>query len=154
VHEVAYGPAGDVLSFAADFEQHCEGAAPALFGSIHFNSGAPVPPALTLSLRGCTSCRAGDYFAVEGRLTNPDTRDVVVEIKVGMRLPDGSALNLLGQAGEHLVLTLPAGFEQTFPIINLRLPPGLQTGAWRFEGTLLEVVLTFDRKVKVFEIEP
>ena len=71
-----------------------------------------------------------------------------------MRLPDGSALNLLGQAGEHLVLTLPAGFEQTFPIINLRLPPGLQTGAWRFEGTLLEVVLTFDRKVKVFEIEP
>jgi hypothetical protein len=27
--------------FAADFEQHCEGAAPALFGSVRFNSAVP-----------------------------------------------------------------------------------------------------------------
>ena len=80
----------------------------------------------------------------------------MVEVKVGIRLPDGSAVNLFGQSGEHLVLTLPAGFDATFPLVNLQLPSGLQTGAWRFEGTLQEVALgrTFDREVKVFEIEP
>jgi hypothetical protein len=36
--EVEYDPSGDVVSFAADFEQHCEGDDPALFGSIHYNS--------------------------------------------------------------------------------------------------------------------
>lgn len=34
---------GDVLSFAVDFEQHCEGAPPALFGSIRINSDVPLP---------------------------------------------------------------------------------------------------------------
>lgn len=42
VLEVVYGPGGEVNSFAADFEQHCEGATPALFGSIRFNTG-PIP---------------------------------------------------------------------------------------------------------------
>jgi hypothetical protein len=35
---------GDVISFAADFEQHCEAAtAPAMFGSIRINSDVPLP---------------------------------------------------------------------------------------------------------------
>ncbi len=34
---------GEVISFAADFEQHCEGAPPALFGSIRINSDIPLP---------------------------------------------------------------------------------------------------------------
>lgn len=38
VLEATYGPTGDVLAFAADFEQHCEGGAPALFGAVRFNS--------------------------------------------------------------------------------------------------------------------
>ena len=39
VLEVTYGPGGEVLTFAADFEQHCEGMAPGLFGSIRINTG-------------------------------------------------------------------------------------------------------------------
>jgi hypothetical protein len=156
VHELTYGPSGAVLSFAAEFEQHCEGASPALFGAIYFNAGAQLPPTLNLTLSGCITCKAGYYFAVQGQFTNPGSRDILVEVKFGVRTPDGSPINLLGEAGEHLVVTLPAGFDGTVPLFNLHLPSGLPTGAWRVEGTLLEVALgrTFDRDVKVFEIEP
>lgn len=41
VIDVVYGAGGAVTSFAADFEQHCEGLAPALFGSIRYNYVAP-----------------------------------------------------------------------------------------------------------------
>ena len=44
VLEVVYGPSGEVDRFAATFEQHCEGAAPALLGSVLFNSTLPPPP--------------------------------------------------------------------------------------------------------------
>ncbi len=154
VFEVRYGPGDTVVSFAAEFEQHCEGAAPALSGSILFNSGAPVPPDLTLTLTGCTSCNVGDAFGVSGRLRNPGTRAVVVEVKVGIRFPDGTSQSLL--SGEHVVLTLPSGFDAIFPVANLQIPAGLPTGAWHVEGTVLEVALgrTFDREVRVFKINP
>jgi len=42
IHEVSYGPNGRVHRFAADFEQHCEDAGPALFGAIRYFSTAPV----------------------------------------------------------------------------------------------------------------
>jgi hypothetical protein len=38
VLEVQFGPNGRVERFAADFEQHCEGGEPALFGSVRLNS--------------------------------------------------------------------------------------------------------------------
>jgi hypothetical protein len=46
VFEATYGPSGEVLTFAADFEQHCEGAGPALSGSIRYNAG-PLPSRCT-----------------------------------------------------------------------------------------------------------
>jgi hypothetical protein len=42
VHEVVYGAADDVTAFRATFEQHCEGAAPALRGEIRFNATVPI----------------------------------------------------------------------------------------------------------------
>lgn len=48
VLDVAYGPGDTVISFAADFEQQCEGAAAAMFGSIRYNY---VPPPFTVSPR-------------------------------------------------------------------------------------------------------
>ncbi|HEX4543994.1 MAG TPA: Calx-beta domain-containing protein [Candidatus Acidoferrum sp.] len=38
VLNASYAANGDVLSFATDFEQHCEGLSPTLFGSIRINS--------------------------------------------------------------------------------------------------------------------
>src|SRR5438132_1051563 len=42
VLEATYGADGKVESFAADFEQHCESAGPALFGSIRYDAGDPA----------------------------------------------------------------------------------------------------------------
>jgi hypothetical protein len=43
VHDAAFSLAGELLRFAADFEQHCAfWSTPALFGSIRINSGIPV----------------------------------------------------------------------------------------------------------------
>ena len=45
VHEIVYKADGTVRRFAADFEQHCEDAAPALFGAIRYNAtSADVSP--------------------------------------------------------------------------------------------------------------
>lgn len=38
IHEITLGAGGTVTRFAADFEQHCEGGAPALYGSVRYNS--------------------------------------------------------------------------------------------------------------------
>lgn len=46
VLDVVYGAGDTIVSFAADFEQHCEGQAPAMFGSIRYNF---VPPPFTVS---------------------------------------------------------------------------------------------------------
>ena len=43
VWEAVYGPGGELISFAADLEQHCEGAVPALWGAIRINSDVPQP---------------------------------------------------------------------------------------------------------------
>lgn len=47
VHEASYAADGTPARFRASFEQHCEGMAPALLGSVEF--GTPPPPALELT---------------------------------------------------------------------------------------------------------
>ena len=42
VVEASFGPAGEVRGLTVSFEQHCEGAAPALFGVVHVESDAPA----------------------------------------------------------------------------------------------------------------
>jgi hypothetical protein len=44
VLEAVYGTGGALQRFAADYEQHCEGGAPALAGSVRYNSTFPLPP--------------------------------------------------------------------------------------------------------------
>ena len=38
IHEISFDAGGNLFRFAADFEQHCEGITPALFGAIRYNS--------------------------------------------------------------------------------------------------------------------
>ena len=42
MRELAVGAGGAIVRFAADFEQHCEGLDPALFGSVRYNSTVPT----------------------------------------------------------------------------------------------------------------
>ncbi len=41
VHDIVRAGDGSVARFAADFEQHCNGQAPALYGAVRFNSDVP-----------------------------------------------------------------------------------------------------------------
>ena len=64
---VVYGPSGDVVSFGANFEQHCEGAAPALFGQIRFN-----PALVAAVLPGSRSVQAaGGVASAFAAVINP-----------------------------------------------------------------------------------
>ena len=38
IHQIDFNAGGTLKAFAADFEQHCEGGTPALFGAIRYNS--------------------------------------------------------------------------------------------------------------------
>lgn len=49
VLEAAYGPGGEVIRFSAEFEQHCEGGAPALFGKVRFNALTTETPLYTFT---------------------------------------------------------------------------------------------------------
>jgi hypothetical protein len=49
VTEAEYGPMGYLVRFSADFEQHCEGGSPALFGHVSI-SNPPPPPALSIDV--------------------------------------------------------------------------------------------------------
>lgn len=71
VLEVVYDAAGSVTQFAADFEQHCEGAAPALTGQIRFNSDIPItseepgnepPVAEPMQLTGLIATASSTYY--------------------------------------------------------------------------------------------
>jgi hypothetical protein len=44
VDEARYSTEGELLSFSARFEQHCEGAAPALRGTLEYRAGNTTPP--------------------------------------------------------------------------------------------------------------
>jgi len=44
VREIERDASGQVVKLAIDFEQHCEGGAPALFGQVRYNSDVPLSP--------------------------------------------------------------------------------------------------------------
>jgi hypothetical protein len=114
------------------------------------------PPSLVLTLAGCTTCHAGDTFTVQAELKNPGPGGVSIELKLGLRLPDGSAASLFGTSGEHLVVPLPAALDAPFTLMNIPWPSGMPAGTWSVEATVLEVALgkPFSRDVKVFQSAP
>jgi YVTN family beta-propeller protein len=127
------------------------GSAPRAFGQVI----APVqsPPGLTFSFTGCLTCSAGDRFTVEVRIVNPGTTEVPTEMKIGVRLPSGVPVNLMGK---HLEVTLAAGQDRTVTVLDITLPAGLPPGTWTFEGALLEPELgaTLSRSARFFDVVP
>lgn len=65
VNEITVGPFGSLERFAADFEQHCEGAEPALRGQLRLVN-APAPPLLSI---GLTVGAGGSVDRVSGSAT-------------------------------------------------------------------------------------
>ncbi len=128
------------------------GGGPQAFGQF-ISPLPPSVPTLTLSLTGCTKCQAGDRLTVEAHVANPTPSLTPVEVKVGVRLPNGLPINLLGK---HLEATLPPGLDTTLTLFETILPTGLPTGPWKFEGALVEPKLgkTLDRSTQPFAVLP
>ena len=61
VWEVVYNADGTIAQFAADFEQHCSGVEPGLFGAIRFNSNVPVD----ISIPAVFAKAGNDQYAID-----------------------------------------------------------------------------------------
>ena len=71
VSEITFATNGSIQTLAVDFEQHCEGAAPALYGSVRYNSSVSVVPRISI----------GNATALKG---NTGTSDATVAISLSM----------------------------------------------------------------------
>ncbi len=97
---------------------------------------ATAPPSLTLIATGCTTCHPGNLVAYEIHVTNPG-RPVLVELKTGVRLPNGSTASILGR---HLEQSFPTG-TTVIPLVSAVLPSGLPSGTYTIEAAILELEL-------------
>ena len=96
---------------------------------------AVPPPTVTVRALGCTTCSPGDTLSFDVRITNPGG-PIVVELKTGARLPDGSTVTILGRFVQR---ALGAGVTEIIPLFSgFVLPPGFPPGAYTIEAALLE----------------
>lgn len=99
-------------------------------------AAAVPPPTVTVVALGCTTCQPGDTLGFEVRITNPGG-PMVVELKTGARLPDGSVVTILGR---YVQKTLAAGVTEIISLFSgFVLPAGtFPTGDYTIEAALLE----------------
>jgi hypothetical protein len=93
-------------------------------------------PAMSVTLTGCTTCKAGDIFAARVVINNSSTPPRAAELKLGFYQPDDTPMNL---GDPHL--ELPPSFTFDGEVVRGPLPSGLPKGTWRFCGRLLELQL-------------
>jgi hypothetical protein len=108
-------------------------------------------PILTLTLTGCTICATGNQFTVVAHWQNTRASAVATEVKVGLRLPDGTPFNMLGD--EHFQFAFPASLDFTGTLFDFAWPD-LPPGTWTIEAAVLGPALgeTFSRDVKTFTV--
>ena len=124
VSDFALAKDGTVARLAIDFEQHCEGAAPALYGSVRYNSEVSAVPRLGI----------GSALTLKG---NTGTSDGLVEIALSMPSQNAASVqyataDTTGVQGVDYVATtgtatFPAGTTSEYivvPIMGDRLPRG------------------------------
>jgi hypothetical protein len=116
----------------------------------------PEPIQLALALAGCSTCRAGDRFTVNATLSNPRSTTVPVEIKFGVRFPDGTPLNVWAVPDPRLRFSVPPGSLGPVTVMDTVIPAGLPTGTWTYEGILLDPELgtPMSRSVRPFSVSP
>ena len=91
VLQATYGPADTLLSFEATFEQHCEGAAPALRGRIRYNANVALYVTAPTSIQAVTNQNIS--FVVSG--TDAQQRRVYLTAPT---LPPGATFSDLGNS--------------------------------------------------------
>ncbi|HVH71471.1 MAG TPA: Calx-beta domain-containing protein, partial [Candidatus Dormibacteraeota bacterium] len=112
VLDAFYAPDGTAESFASDFEQHCEGAVPALFGSIRINSNLQQ---LSISNAVIDAVNSMAVFTVT---LNPP-RDA--QVSVSFTTVDGTAMAGVDYVATSETVTFAIGEGErtvTVPIIT------------------------------------
>lgn len=114
VSDFALNPDGTIARLAIDFEQHCEGATPALYGSVRYNSKVTQVPRFGV----------GDTFTLKG---NAGTNQTLVPIAlsepsanaatVQYTTADGTAVDGTDYVATTGTITFPAGTTSgTIPV--------------------------------------
>jgi hypothetical protein len=115
---------GSVVSLAIDFEQHCEGATPALYGSVRINSAVSAVPRVSVADATALKGNVGtNGVPIILSLSMPSTQTVSVQYST----VDGSAV----QGTDYVATTATAQFQPgttsqaiTIPVIGDRLARG------------------------------
>lgn len=102
-----------------------------------FRPGSGVE--VSLQLVGCNPCAPGDHVVAVATVLNFGFTPARVEIKGGVRLPDGTPLNLL--PSRHLEIDIPPGITGPFPVLEVVVPSGIPTGDYTAEAALITPAL-------------
>lgn len=90
VLEAVYTASGQIERFAVDFEQHCEGLPPALFGSVRYNATVGFPPKVAITANGSHTpiiINTGDTVEVKISMEGGDREGVMAERWLGVLRP-------------------------------------------------------------------
>jgi Calx-beta domain len=127
VSDFALALDGTVARLAIDFEQHCEGALPALYGSVRFNSSVNAAPRLGIGKAYTLKGNAGTSDSlIEIALSRPSQSAVSVQYATA----DATGVQGVDYVTTTGVVTFPAGTTSEFimvPIIGDRLARGNKT---------------------------
>jgi len=113
VLEAEDGPSGEVR-FAADYEQHCEGGSPALFGSVRINSSVALGPRLSV---GSVAAYEGDTSSTNLKLAVSLSGPATTPVTVDYATVDGTAI----AGSDYTAVSGTASFAvgQTTVVVNV-----------------------------------
>jgi len=140
---IVSGDCGTTGAYRLELERVASGTCPPL-----------AQPKIYLTLTGCTSCFPGDTFGVTAKVINPKTQGVRVEVKAGIRCPDGTPKNLSILGNKHFEITLPPESEREVELLKGTVPTELSPGSYTYESSLLEPELgtEISRDARAFTI--
>lgn len=127
VSNIAYNLDGTLAKLAMDFEQHCEGATPALYGSVRYNSAITLAPRFGI----------GNATALKGNVGNSDANVILSlsmpssnAVSVQYATADGTAIQGTDYVATSGTVTFPANVTSmpiTIPILGDRMARGNKT---------------------------
>ncbi|HKU26288.1 MAG TPA: Calx-beta domain-containing protein [Candidatus Sulfotelmatobacter sp.] len=134
VSNFALNTDGTIAHLAIDFEQHCEGGTPALYGSVRYNSAVTAIPRLGIASTYTLKGNAGlSDSSVTVALSLPGANVV----QVAYATADGTAVQGTDYVNTTGVLTFEPGVTAqtiTVPIIGDFLPRGGKTFKVKLSG--------------------
>lgn len=165
---------GNILKFAADFEQRCEITGPPLYGSIRYNSDVPIsalqpakielanplnadncieatgPEGAMVTLNGVSSQSGTFSWSATTGLTGTGS---VFTVPAGMNAPTGITLTFSDANGKSVTMSKSICVSDTTPPVIRILSP--QNGETFFNDNIkleVEVVDTVDKAIAGYDV--